>query len=205
MRLADTAAAVEIARSLAELAAEHGFSMWSAQADALHGEALIALGRFEEGIEALRQAAAAYESTGAVAGIWRLRAAIGYAKLGSVAEGLEMIARTRQFVEEAGLGVIAAETYRVHAELIMLRGSDDAQAEAESLLRRAVDTAQRQHAQLYELRATVALARLLESTGRRGEARAVLTVIYHWFCEGFDIPDLREARELLERLTSTST
>ncbi|HXZ88294.1 MAG TPA: adenylate/guanylate cyclase domain-containing protein [Candidatus Binataceae bacterium] len=202
LRLGDAGGALEIARSLADLAAEHGFSMWSAQADAMRGEALIELGRTNEGLEALQQGAVAYESTGAVAGIWRLNAAIAYAKLGLAAEGLAMIARMRHFVDDAGLGVVAAETCRVNAELMLLKGGGD--GEAESLLRKAIDTAQRQHAKLYELRATVALARLLESTGRHGEARAVLTAIYHWFSEGFDLPDLREARELLERLTSTS-
>ena len=45
----------------------------------------------------------------------------------------------------------------------------------------------------YELRTTMSLARLLASQGRRDEARAMLTEIYTWFTEGFDIEDLKEA------------
>jgi class 3 adenylate cyclase/tetratricopeptide (TPR) repeat protein len=201
LRLGDPASAVETAQSLADLSAEHGFSMWSAQADSLRGEALIQLGRVQEGLEAVQQSAVAYESSGAVASTWNLVAAEAYAKLGQPAQGLAMIAAMRQ-AEATGLGVVAAETCRFHAELVLLAGGEQAPAQAESLLRKAIEIAQRQHAKLFELRATVALARMLERTGRRGEARAILTAAYHWFSEGFDFPDLREARDLLDRLTS---
>ncbi len=51
-----------------------------------------------------------------------------------------------------------------------------------------------------ELRASTSLARLLSSEGRRDEARAVLEPAYDWFTEGFDTPDLIEARSLLMSL-----
>ena len=49
-----------------------------------------------------------------------------------------------------------------------------------------------------ELRTTMSLARMLDQTGRSREARAILADIYNWFTEGFDLPDLREARALLD-------
>ena len=204
LRLRDPRSALEMVQTMTDLSAESGFSMWSAQADALRGEALIQLGRVEEGIATLQQGAAAYETTGAVGGMWRLIAAEAYGRIGKPAQGLTLLADVRERVERARLGLIEAETYRVEGELTLMNGGAGAQAAGENLLRKAMDTAQRQHAKLYELRATVVLARLLESTGRRGEARALLTAIYHWFSEGLDTPDLREARELLDRLTSTS-
>ena len=48
--------------------------------------------------------------------------------------------------------------------------------------------------------AAVSLARLWRSQGRRDEARELLTGIYGWFTEGFDSPDLVEAKALLEQL-----
>jgi predicted ATPase len=36
--------------------------------------------------------------------------------------------------------------------------------------------------------------------GKRDEARALLSPIYGWFTEGFDTPDLQEAKALLEEL-----
>ena len=72
---------------------------------------------------------------------------------------------------------------------------------AESCFRTAVEVARAQEAKWWELRASVSLARLLRDTGRADEARAVLTEIYNWFTEGFELPDLREAKALLEELT----
>jgi predicted ATPase len=36
--------------------------------------------------------------------------------------------------------------------------------------------------------------------GRRAEARDLLAPIYGWFTEGFDTPDLKEAKALLDAL-----
>jgi predicted ATPase len=55
-----------------------------------------------------------------------------------------------------------------------------------------------------ELRATISLARLLDTEGRRDEARTMLAEIYNWFTEGFDTADRREAEALLEELGAQS-
>ena len=47
----------------------------------------------------------------------------------------------------------------------------------------------------------MSLARLLEQQGRRHEARTQLAEIYNWFTEGFDTPDLKDAKALLDALT----
>ena len=54
---------------------------------------------------------------------------------------------------------------------------------------------------MWELRATVSLARLWQQQGKRAEARQMLVEIYNWFTEGFDTVDLKEARALLDELT----
>jgi hypothetical protein len=36
--------------------------------------------------------------------------------------------------------------------------------------------------------------------GRREEARVLLAPVYHWFTEGFDFADLKEAKALLAEL-----
>jgi predicted ATPase len=41
---------------------------------------------------------------------------------------------------------------------------------------------------------------LLADQGRRGEAHDLLAPIYRWFTEGFDTPDLKEAKVLIEAL-----
>lgn len=50
----------------------------------------------------------------------------------------------------------------------------------------------------------MSLSRLLQARDRREEARQLLSEIYGWFTEGFNTPDLQEARALLERLVCLS-
>jgi predicted ATPase len=51
-----------------------------------------------------------------------------------------------------------------------------------------------------ELRAAASLARLRRDQGRCAEARDLLAPVYGWLAEGFDTPDLREAKALLDEL-----
>ena len=57
-------------------------------------------------------------------------------------------------------------------------------------------------AKAWELRATISLARLLASQGRRNDARTMLADIYNWFTEGFDTADLKDAQALLDELNA---
>ena len=47
----------------------------------------------------------------------------------------------------------------------------------------------------------MSLAQLRRDQGRRTEARDLLAPIYGWFTEGFDTPDLKEAKRLLDELS----
>ena len=57
-------------------------------------------------------------------------------------------------------------------------------------------------AKSWELRAVMSLARLWQSQSKKDEARQMLAEVYHWFTEGFDTADLRDAKVLLEELSS---
>jgi predicted ATPase len=46
----------------------------------------------------------------------------------------------------------------------------------------------------------MSLSRLWQRQGKRREAHELLAPIYGWFTEGFDTPDLREAKALLDAL-----
>ena len=72
--------------------------------------------------------------------------------------------------------------------------------EAEHYFRTALDVARSQDARWWELRTAVSLARLLRGTDRRDEAYTLLAKIYGWFTEGFDLPDLKDAKALLDEL-----
>ena len=73
-------------------------------------------------------------------------------------------------------------------------------AAAEDCFGRALEAARGQSAKSYELRAATGLARLWAEPGDREKAVDLLAPIYSWFTEGFDTPDLKEAKALLEEL-----
>ena len=72
--------------------------------------------------------------------------------------------------------------------------------EAAVCFEEAITIAQRQAAKSMELRAATRLARLRQRQGKIEDARALICDVYGWFTEGFDTPDLRDARLCIESL-----
>jgi predicted ATPase len=68
---------------------------------------------------------------------------------------------------------------------------------------RAISVARQQQAKSWELRASISLARLWRDQDKAQQARELLDPVYDWFTEGFDTLDLKEAKELLEKLGGT--
>jgi predicted ATPase len=89
-----------------------------------------------------------------------------------------------------------AELYRHKGWLLLRQGHSET---AEELYRKALSIAEEQGAKLWELRAA-SLARLHRDQGRHAEARDLLALVYGWFTEGFETPDLNDAKALLEAL-----
>jgi predicted ATPase len=115
------------------------------------------------------------------------------------ADGLRHLEDSLRLSDETGERTARAEVHRLKGELFL--EPDAAKiAEAEHEFRIAIDVAREQDARSWELRATMSLARLLMKQGRREEARAMLAEIYGWFTEGFDTPDLKDAKALLDEL-----
>ena len=72
--------------------------------------------------------------------------------------------------------------------------------EADAAFKRAIDIAVDQGAKMLELRASVARARLCAEQGKAQKALDMLSPIYDWFTEGFETPDLLQAKTLLGEL-----
>ena len=79
---------------------------------------------------------------------------------------------------------------------------EDRESEIEACLGKAIEIARRQTAKAFELRAAMSLARLWQQRGRPEQARQMLADIYGWVTEGFDTPDLIDARVLLDELSA---
>ena len=98
--------------------------------------------------------------------------------------------------------VSLAELHRLRGE-ILLRLPDRSETEAETEFTRAIDVARDQQARSLELRAATSLARLWSAQGKCVEARELLEPVHAWFTEGFDTPDLKDAKTLLEELSAS--
>jgi predicted ATPase len=116
---------------------------------------------------------------------------------GQVEEGLTLLDDALRIVERTGERWFAAELNRHKGQLLLRQGHTEA---AEDLYRKALSVAEEQEAKLWELRAATSLARLRRDEGRHAEARDLLKPVYGWFTEGFNTPDLKEAKALLGEL-----
>ncbi len=120
-----------------------------------------------------------------------------YATLGQSADERNCLAEVARTIETTDERVFEAELLRVRGDLLDAAAD---QSGAEQLYRQAIAVAERQSAKLFQLRASVSLARLWRDQGNRAESRDLLGPIYNWFTEGFDAPDLRDAKALLDEL-----
>ena len=184
------------------------FEPW---ADSLAGRSSAEENQTEESLQQMRQGLAAFQMVGTPLGraAQLVLLAQGYARAGKVEAAMAALDEALTWMGQTGVCMIEAETHRLRGELLLagwspaMRASESAVgATAEVCFRRAIIVARRQQARWWELRATISLYRLLEERNgpqyaSRTEARQMLAEVYGWFTEGFDMPDLQEARALL--------
>jgi predicted ATPase len=162
----------------------------------LRGWAMTELGQTERGVAELEAAAASSPV------LPTMMLAQVYARDARADRALAIVDEQLARAERTGGHLGEQELHRLKGEAI-LRRDPSAAAQAEACFRRAIEIARGQSVKWAELRSTVSLARLLRSTNRRDEARAMLAEIYNWFSEGFDTADLKDARVLLEELSTS--
>ena len=121
------------------------------------------------------------------------------AQAGQFERGLAALDEAISVGEQTGERWFEAEAYRLKGELL-LQKTLSSPVEAEVCFTQALQVASAQQAKTLELRAALSLARLWQSQGRMVDAYRILAEVYHWFCEGFDTPELKEAKGLLEAL-----
>jgi DNA-binding winged helix-turn-helix (wHTH) protein/predicted ATPase len=188
------------ADELVAITIEHGFPFWRAQATIYHGWVKVKSGEVAEGTSLLRAGMAAYRATGAE--LWTPNYTALLARACKIArqtdEAATLLDDALQIIERTGERWFAAELYRHNGQLLLRQGHAEA---AEERYRKALSIAQEQEAKLWELRAAASLAQLWRDQGRRAAARDLLAPVYGWFTEGFDTPDLKEAKALLDDLT----
>jgi DNA-binding winged helix-turn-helix (wHTH) protein/tetratricopeptide (TPR) repeat protein len=116
----------------------------------------------------------------------------------------EVLAAARQVQNQSESHWYAAELARWQAELSLQQQGRRASRlnQAETSLREAIRLAQQQGAKLWELRATVSLARVWQEQRKYEEAHKKLKGICESFTEGFASQDLQDAKTLLDELSA---
>lgn len=190
------------AESLLALARDHDLAQYAAWAEVPLGWACAAQGQ-SGGIERMREGLSRSEQMGSVLSRPHFLALLAdiLDREGQIEEGLAVVAEGLASVDRVGERYYEAELHRLQGELLRKAGGDDLR-EAAACFDHAIEVAKRQGAKSLELRAVMSLARLLQQQGRSAEARVTLVSIYGWFTEGFETPDLRDAKDLLDELAA---
>jgi serine/threonine protein kinase/predicted ATPase len=185
------------------VATEKGAAHFEAWGILLRGRLRALRGRTEEGIAGMLEGLAAVKATGSELGHPQVLGMLAeaYAQAGKTEEGLALIDEALATSQTHDEHYFEAELYRLKGELTLKKGAAGAVTEAEASFRRALDVARRQSAKSWELRSAMSLGRVWRTRGRLAEARTLLADVLGWFTEGFDTPDLVEARALLDELS----
>jgi class 3 adenylate cyclase/predicted ATPase len=196
----DSTAALGTAAEFLKLSEEHGLPQGRANALIFFGWALACSGESDEGLARLQEGFEVLSRSGNLGFLSRACCLMAESLLasGRSAQGLEQVARALEVAMETGERRYFPRIYRVRAGLLLAHGAPSEAAEA--ALRQSLAASQELSAKGPELQAAIGLARHWVERGERNVARDVLAPIYGWFTEGFDTPDLKEAKALLDEL-----
>ena len=180
-------------------AQERGLAMMVAVGGVMLGAARAMLEPSDAAAAEIQAAMTAYRATGArfQTTYQLVLYAQALAACGRQGEGLAALREAAAMAEETGERYFEAEIHRVEGNL---RLAENGTAEAEACYLKALAVARAQEARSLELRAARDLARLWAERGEHRRAADLLAPVYGWFTEGFDTPDLQEAKALLDDL-----
>jgi tetratricopeptide (TPR) repeat protein len=178
---------------------EHGVTVYAVWARICHGIALARASDPQGGIEAMSSAmdAAKRMDANLFQPFHLGQLGVAYGRLGQPDVGVGFLDEAIQTAETTEERLFEAELFRFRGELLQSLGQS---GPAEAALQRALSVAQRQGARTWELRAALSLARLWRNQGRHMQVHGILAPIYRLFTEGFETPDLLEARNILSEL-----
>lgn len=183
----------ERATSVLEIAEEYRYEVWRALALILQGVAMAGLGSPEPGLALSDRGIAQYQGLTTPPVFWPLLLSVrarGFALGGRPADGLAPI---DEAIEAFGgrVNILYPELPLIKGDLLLaLSGAD----EAEPWFQNAFDVSGDVEARMSQLRAATRLTRLWRTEGKRADGTDMLRGVYEMFTEGFDTPDLVEAR-----------
>ncbi len=191
----------EYAESMYDLGSHQGMPYWTMVGEVLRAWTLMQQGELRKGISYMRQALATYSATGAtlMTPYWLVLLAQAQAKIGQTEKAIGLLRKAQTIAESGSELWCLAELLRLRGELL-LSITPRNYNEGEALLQQALETARRQQAKSLELRCAISLSQLWEKQGKKEKAFELLAEVHRSFTEGFDAPDLKQAKAVLNRL-----
>jgi predicted ATPase len=155
----------------------------------------IDLAAFEQSIQAHSESLHTVWFTGAM----YLRAAQVCLTRGDIENADRLTAEADSLTKKGFDVFVQPEVSRMQGECHLARGDLDA---ADDCISTALQITRQNEVKMYELRATMSLARLRRAQSLpASDARTELAAVYDRFTEGFDTQDLRDAKALLDELS----
>jgi class 3 adenylate cyclase/predicted ATPase len=180
------------ARAVVGLAHEHGLPLWQA-----HGSVFLGWSRWcagdhggedgmREGLRLLQEVKTRHWQS-----FYRTLLAEAEVEAGRPDAGLATMNAQLAAIEQTGERWFAAEMHRVRGDLLLKRCPPDT-ATAEAAFRHAIEIARTQQTRTFELRTSLALAKLYQATSRGKAAQELLVPAVAGFTEGPELPEVAE-------------
>jgi class 3 adenylate cyclase/predicted ATPase len=131
--------------------------------------------------------------------LWLTMLAEAERRCGNTDSALATLEEAFAAIERTGERIWEPEIFRLKG-VFLLDGGDARLIDTEASFEKAITIAQSQSTRSWELRAATSLAKLWHSQSKTRQAHDLLFPIYDWFTEGFDTPDVKNAKVLLDKL-----
>jgi len=189
------------AEALSVYATEHGLMGIVAVGTMLRGWALVMQGQGPEGLVQLQQGLATWRAVGITTTFpaYLLLLAEVYSKEGQVDAACHVLDEALEVIEQHSQHTFLAEVLRLKGELLLQPPVPDV-GQAERYFSQAYDVARRRELRWLVLRTALSLSRLWQRQGKPAQSRRLLSAVYGEITEGFDTPDVRAVKALLEAL-----
>ena len=201
----DWTAAEHFINLLLKHAAEHALVHWHAWGACFDAMLLIARGSADEGLKTLHRIIDGLPEGAFFAHYAGIRATLAEAlgRAGAISKAHAIIDHALMRAERDEECWYLAEFLRIKGDLLRLEGTPRAMRDAEEQFKRSLECARLQEALSWELRTSIALARLYQAQGQTIKARKAVEPVYSRFNEGFHTADLKMAKAVIEELSDT--